>query len=97
MANLNDLTKDVTSKVINQNMKYIIEKVSSTVYQNSYNHLDINQDTAALIGCVTAASVSVSVELATTATIAILSELGLLGLDESEKPSLSIASTNPEA
>lgn len=97
MVNLNDLTKDVTSKVINQNMQYIIEKVSSTVYQNSYNHLDINPDTAALIGCVTAASVSVSVELATTATIAILSELGLLGNEENEKPSLSISPSNQES
>ena len=90
MSDLNDLTKEITSKVINQNMEYVIEKVSSVVANHSYKHLEINQDTAALIGCVTAASVSVSVELASLATIAILTELGLL--EDEKGPSLHIAS-----
>lgn len=94
MPKLNDLTKDITSKVINQNMDYVIEKVSKTVSNSSYKHMDITPDTAALIGCVTAASVSVSVELATIATLSILSELGLLEIDE--KPSLHIVSTKDE-
>lgn len=94
MAKLNDLTKDITTKVINQNMEYVIEKVSSVVSESSYKHMEINQDTAALIGCVTAASVSVSVELATIATISILSELGLLDIEE--KPSLHIVSSKKE-
>ncbi|MFR3729203.1 hypothetical protein [Lacrimispora sp.] len=94
MAKLNDLTKDITTKVINQNMEYVIEKVSSVVSESSYKHMEINQDTAALIGCVTAASVSVSVELATIATISILSELGLLDIEE--KPSLHIVSSEKE-
>ena len=94
MAKLNDLTKDITTKVINQNMEYVIEKVSSVVSESSYKHMEINQDTAALIGCVTAASVNVSVELATIATISILSELGLLDIEE--KPSLHIVSSKKE-
>ena len=94
MPKLNDLTKEITAKVINQNMDYVIEKVSTTVSSSSYNHMEITPDTAALIGCVTAASVSVSVELATIATLSILSELGLLEIDE--KPSLHIVSAKEE-
>lgn len=94
MPKLNELTKDITTKVINQNMEYVIEKVSSVVSNSSYKHMEITPDTAALIGCVTAASVSVSVELATIATISILSELGLLEIDE--KPSLHIVSSEKE-
>ncbi|MEY8357020.1 hypothetical protein AALB39_27265 [Lachnospiraceae bacterium 54-53] len=89
MPDLNDLTKEITSKVINQNMEYVIEKVSSVVTSHSYKHMEINQDTAALIGCVTAASVSVSVELAALATISILSELGLI--KQENGPALHIA------
>lgn len=88
MSDLNNLTKEITSEVINQNMEYVIEKVSSVVTSLSYKHMELNPDTAALIGCVTAASVSVSVELATVATVAILSELGLL--NQEEKPALKI-------
>jgi hypothetical protein len=94
MPKLNDLTKEITAKVINQNMDYVIEKVSTTVSSSSYKHMEITPDTAALIGCVTAASVSVSVELATIATLSILSELGLLEIDE--KPSLHIVSAKDE-
>lgn len=92
MSDLNNLTKEIASEVINQNMEYVIEKVSSVVASLSYKHMELTQDTAALIGCVTAASVSVSVELATVSTVAILSELGLL--KQEEKPSLKISPPN---
>lgn len=43
MPKLNDLTKEITAKVINQNMDYVIEKVSTTVSSSSYKHMEITR------------------------------------------------------
>lgn len=82
--NVNDFVSAITSNLSGNYAEYVTERVSNTISASLKNlgPLDVNQDTATLIGIASASAVTVAVEISATATAAILSELGILELDE---------------
>lgn len=82
--NVNDFVSAITSSLSGNYAEYVTEHISKAISTSLKNRgpLDVDQDTATLIGIAAASAVTVAVEISATATAALFSELGILELDE---------------